>query len=93
MTRGPIVIEANASADEAEALLKTYRVTGLPVVGNGELDVVISHAATVHLAAREMIQRHIHRLVVIDDDGGPVGVVTPLDLLRLLVDAPSPSAA
>lgn len=127
MTRDPIVIGADASAEEAEALLKRNRVTGLPVVLGDELVGVISqtdlvvarssamigsnwarlrvrhlmsapavtvHAsATVHLAAREMVQRHIHRLVVIDDDGRPVGVVTPLDLLRSLVEAPSRSAA
>jgi CBS domain-containing protein len=39
-------------------------------------------------AAREMLSRHIHRLVVVGDDGAPVGVVTPLDLLRSLLEDP-----
>jgi len=50
--------------------------------------VSVHVGATIRLAAREMVSRHIHRLVVTDDDGIPVGVVTPLDLLRSLLDAP-----
>ena len=127
MTANPIVIDPDAPIETAEALLKTHRVTGLPVVTAGVLlgvvsqtDLVVAHAsamiganwrrlrvrhvmtapavtvhaaATVRLAAREMVQRHIHRLVVIDDGGRPVGVVTPLDLLRSLVATPGPDAA
>jgi predicted transcriptional regulator len=37
-----------------------------------------------------MLARHIHRLVVIADDGAPIGVVTPLDLLRSLIEDPDP---
>ncbi len=48
--------------------------------------VTIHASGTVRWAAREMLRRHIHRLVVLGDDGAPVGVVTPLDLLRSLVD-------
>lgn len=126
MTADPIVIDPDAPIEDAEAMLKTHRVTGLPVVAGGELvgvvsqtDLVVAHSsamiganwqrlrvrhvmsapavtvhagATVHLAAREMVQRHIHRLVVIDDAGRPIGVVTPLDLLRSLVAAPGPHA-
>jgi CBS domain-containing protein len=51
--------------------------------------VTVHVGATIRLAAREMVSRHIHRLVVTDDDGIPVGVVTPLDLLRSLLEAPS----
>lgn len=47
--------------------------------------VTVHAAATVRFAARQMVVRHIHRLVVTDDDGRPVGVVTPLDLLRAVV--------
>ena len=32
MTLDPVVIDPDASAAEAERLLKTYRVSGLPVV-------------------------------------------------------------
>jgi CBS domain-containing protein len=122
MTLDPIAIEPEAPAAEAEALLKTYRVTGLPVVSDDRLVGVVSqsdlmvarssemiganwdrlrvrhlmtapavtvHAsATVGFAAREMLTRHIHRLVVVDDDGAPIGVVTPLDLLRAMLEDP-----
>ena len=122
MTLDPVVIDPDASAAEAERLLKTYRVSGLPVVRAGEVvgvlsqsDLVVArssemisanwprlrvrhlmsspavtiHAgATIRLAAHEMLARHIHRLVVIADDGAPIGVVTPLDLLRSILEDP-----
>jgi CBS domain-containing protein len=122
MTIDPIVITSSALASEAERLLKTYRVSGLPVVDDGALVGVISqsdflvarssemmsghwdrllvrhlmstpavdiHAtATVRYAARQMVARHIHRLVVVDDEGTPIGVVTTLDLLRPLLAEP-----
>jgi CBS domain-containing protein len=126
MTADPITIGPDASASEAEALLKTYRVSGLPVVERKQLIGVISqsdlmvarssemigaawdrmrvrhlmttpavtvHAgATVAMAARQLLLRHIHRLVVTDDAGNPVGVVTPLDLLRSFLDDPDAAA-
>lgn len=122
MTLDPITIEPGASASEAETLMKTYRVSGLPVVDRGELagvisqtDLMVAHSsemigahwdrmlvrhlmtapavtvhssATVAMAARQLVLRHIHRLVVIDDEGHPIGVVTPLDLLRSLIEDP-----
>jgi CBS domain-containing protein len=122
MSTDPITIEPDATASEAEELLKTYRVGGLPVVDGGELigvisqaDLMVAHSsemigahwermlvrhlmsspavtvhakATVAAAARQLILRHIHRLVVVDDDGHPVGVITPLDLLRSILDDP-----
>lgn len=125
MTIDPIVVDPEAMASEAERLLKTYRVSGLPVVEAAEVkgvisqsDLMVAHssemiganwdrlrvrhlmsspAVTVHAdatvveAAREMLARHIHRLVVVDDDGAPVGVVTPLDLLRSLLEDPDPA--
>jgi CBS domain-containing protein len=125
MTIDPIVVHPEAMASEAERLLKTYRVSGLPVVDEGEVkgvisqvDLMVAHssemiganwdrlrvrhlmsapAVTVHAdatvadAAREMLSRHIHRLVVVDDAGAPVGVVTPLDLLRSILDDPDPA--
>jgi CBS domain-containing protein len=48
--------------------------------------VTVHADATVPHAARLMLSRHIHRLVVVADDGSPIGVVTPLDLLRVLVE-------
>ena len=47
-------------------------------------------AITVHAgtsserAAELMISRHIHRVVVVDDEDAPIGVVSALDLLRLI---------
>jgi CBS domain-containing protein len=125
MTLDPVVIDPDATAAEAESMLKTYRVSGLPVVRTGEAIGVISQsdlvvarssgmiaanwprlrvrhlmsspAVTVHVdasvrqAAHEMLARHIHRLVVIADDGAPIGVVTPLDLLRSILEDPEDS--
>jgi len=127
MTIDPIVIEPEEMAAEAERLLKTYRVSGLPVVAGGEVVGVISQsdlmtahssemiganwdrlrvrhlmsapAVTVHAeatiadASHLMLSRHIHRLVVVDDDGAPVGVVTPLDLLRSILADPDPAVS
>ncbi|HET7685540.1 MAG TPA: CBS domain-containing protein [Candidatus Limnocylindria bacterium] len=120
MTLDPITISPDEPAHEAERILKTYRVSGLPVVDGGVVIGVLSQTdlltarsselisgnwarlrvrhlmthpamtvdatATVTGAARQMIDHHIHRLVVVDDAGGAIGVVTPLDLLRALLD-------
>jgi CBS domain-containing protein len=128
MTIDPVVIEADAPATDAERLLKTHRVSGLPVVEGGVTVGVISRtdlmvarssqmisgnwprmrvqhlmsapAITVHVgttpvrAAELMVTRHIHRVVVVDDEDAPIGVVSALDLLRLLPGAerwPPPS--
>lgn len=122
MTIDPVVIRADAPASEAERLLKTYRVSGLPVVsGNAAIGVIsqtdmvvarssgmisgnwekvlVRHlmttpAVTVHTgttlarAAQLMVTRHIHRLVVVDDEDAPIGVVSSLDLLRVLLKDP-----
>lgn len=127
MTLDPIVVSPEAAAGEAERLLKTYRISGLPVVADGELvgvlsqsDIVVarsspmigSHwdrlrvrhlmstpAVTVHAtatagyAASLMVTRHIHRLVVVGDNGTPVGVVTSLDLLRSMLSDPDPAVS
>lgn len=128
MTAGPVVIGPDEPASEAERLLKTHRVSGLPVVDNGAVIGMISltdlmvarssamiggnwprlrvrhlmsspaisvHAATsASRAAELMVKRHIHRLVVIDNEDAPIGVLTTLDLLGLLVrdqDAAEPA--
>ncbi len=116
MTLDPITIGSDQPASDAERLLKTYRVSGLPVVDGDELVGVISQAdlmvarssemigvnwdrmrvrhlmthpaisihqtATLAHAAKLMIRHHIHRLVVVSDEGQPIGVLTTLDLLR-----------
>jgi CBS domain-containing protein len=120
MTIDPVTISIDAPAVDAERLLKTYRISGLPVMEGDVLAGVISQTdllaarsselisgnwerlrvrhlmtrppltvnqtASVRSAARRMIDQHIHRLVVVDDESVPVGVITPLDLLRSLLD-------
>jgi CBS domain-containing protein len=120
MTIDPVTISADESAGEAERLLKTYRISGLPVMEGDALVGVISQTdllsarsselisanwerlrvrhlmtrppltvtttSSIKAAARRMIDHHIHRLVVLDEGDVPVGVITPLDLLRSLLD-------
>ena len=122
MSIDPVIIGADAPVVEAERLLKTYRVSGLPVVGGDVTIGVISQtdlevarssglmrgtwervlvrhlmttpAVTVHTgtslarAAQLMVTRHIHRLVVVDEEDAPIGVVSSLDLLRALLKDP-----
>jgi predicted transcriptional regulator len=38
-------------------------------------------------AARLMCQNHIHRLVVLDSEGRPVGMITALDIVSALINA------
>lgn len=124
MTIDPVVIGVDAQASEAERLLKTYRVSGLPVVSGGvtvgvisQTDLVVARssamisgnwarllvrhlmttpAVTVHAgtslarAAHLMVTRYIHRLVVVDDEDSPIGLVSALDLLRALLTDPEP---
>jgi CBS domain-containing protein len=125
MSVDPIVIDAESPITEAELLLKSYRISGLPVVQDGILVGVISQtdllnarsseliganwdrvrvrhlmsrpAVTVHLntgverAARLMLEQHIHRLVVVDEEEEPIGVVTSTDLLRTLLPDEDPA--
>lgn len=120
MTIDPVVIGSEQPVSEAERLLKTYRVSGLPVVEDGatvgvisQVDILVARSSelisgnwsrlrvrhimstppvTVHIeadvlgAARLMLDRHIHRLVVVDSQDRPIGVITPLDILRILLD-------
>lgn len=121
MSTEPVVVDHEALASEAELLLRSYRISGLPVVENATLVGVISQtdllnarsseligenwdrvrvrhlmtrpAVTVHIAssvehaARLMLDRHIHRLVVVDDNDEPIGVITTSDLLRVTLGA------
>jgi CBS domain-containing protein len=47
----------------------------------------ISQTATLINAARVLCREHIHRLVIIDSDERPVGMVSSLDLVAALVAA------
>jgi CBS domain-containing protein len=125
MSVDPITVDAESSITDAELLLKSYRISGLPVVSDGALVGVISQtdllsarsseliganwervrvrhlmtrpAVTVHLntsverAARLMLERHIHRLVVVDEEELPIGVLTSTDLLRTLLPDEDPA--
>jgi CBS-domain-containing membrane protein len=41
----------------------------------------------IRFAARRMVETGAHRLVVVDDSGALVGIITPMDVLRGLVEA------
>ena len=48
-------------------------------------DVVTMYADDPAMAAvSEMAHREIHRIVVLDEDSKPVGIVTPMDVVRAL---------
>ncbi len=47
----------------------------------------INHMASLVNAARVMCREHIHRLVIIDEDERPVGMVSSLDLVAAMVAA------
>jgi predicted transcriptional regulator len=119
MTADPVVVDQDAPIADAEMLLRSYRISGLPVLEDGTLVGVISQtdilnarsseligsnwnrvrvrhlmtrpAMTVHMdatvddAARRMLDEHVHRLVVVDASGYPIGVVTTSDLLRSIL--------
>lgn len=124
MTIDPIVVSIDATVEEAEALLRTHRISGLPVVDlSGRLIGVISqtdllylaaptiqalirhHATglrvgevmsvppvtidsteTIRDAARRMDEQRLHRLVVVDDHGRPVGVISAMDFVALAAE-------
>lgn len=61
MTIDPIVVSTDAPLEEAEALMRRHRVTGLPVVDlSGRLVGVISQTDLLHLAtpAVQALVRH-----------------------------------
>jgi CBS domain-containing protein len=127
MTIDPVTVDAGAPIKEAETLLSTYRIRGVPVVDQGHLvgvlsqtdlltaheiemiasnwdrlevrhlmtapAVTIDETATLAEAARVMVDRHIHRLVVLGNDGAtPIGVLTTTDLLTGILDADTEAA-
>jgi CBS domain-containing protein len=50
--------------------------------------VTVHTGTTLARAAQLMVTRHIHRLVVVDDEDAPIGVISSLDLLRVLLKDP-----
>lgn len=48
-------------------------------------DVITLYADDPAMAAvSEMAKREIHRIVILDEDSKPVGIVTPMDVVRAL---------
>lgn len=59
-----------------------------PVVCVGDLmtedPLMVSPDLSVGAVARLMVQRRVHRVVVADDGGFPLGIITTMDLLNAL---------
>ena len=49
--------------------------------------VAVQRDTSLSRAARLMIERHIHRVVIVDAEQRPVGIVSSLDLLRPIVES------
>lgn len=124
MSLDPVAVEATASIEEAETLLREHRITGLPVVDEDERLVgVISQTDLLYLAipsvralihhkdrgirvgevmstppvtidataplveaAQVMDRGHLHRLVVVDGHGRPIGVLAAMDFVALAAE-------
>jgi CBS domain-containing protein len=76
-----------AGTPSIEAALRN-RPSGLRV---GELmsspALTVSLSATVHEAACRMREARVHRLVAVDDNGHPVGVLSAMDFVTLFADS------
>ena len=46
--------------------------------------------ASIQEAARLMLTEHVHRIMVTDEEGGPMGVVSSFDFVRLVAETPPP---
>jgi predicted transcriptional regulator len=44
--------------------------------------ISISENATVSEASQRLVQSHIHRLLVVSDDGSPLGILSTTDIIR-----------
>jgi CBS domain-containing protein len=125
MSLDPIVTSVDATVEEAQELLHTNRITGLPVMDDGgnlvgvlsQSDLVwgpglhvttllrrkpsglrvgelmTSPAVTVTMdtpvteAARVMLQNRVHRVVAVDGQGRPIGVLSATDFVTLAAEA------
>ena len=124
MTLDPVTIRVDDSVEEAERLLASYRISGLPVIDAvgrlvgvlsrsdllleggppmgrllrghtsglrvGELmsspPVTVGLSTSVMEAARMMVDEEVHRLVIVDEHGAPIGVLSATDYVRLVAD-------
>jgi CBS domain-containing protein len=46
--------------------------------------VTVTPAISIRDVARIMIDAHVHRVIVVDDDQRPIGIVSSTDLLAVL---------
>jgi len=44
--------------------------------------ITIQENATVRAAAQKLLDSHIHRLLVVDEDGKPLGILSTTDIIR-----------
>ena len=44
--------------------------------------ITIPEDATVKAAAQKLLDGHIHRLLVVDEDGRPLGILSTTDIIR-----------
>lgn len=124
MTIDPFVVGVDAPIEEAERLIRTNQVSGLPVTdADGTLVGVVSQTDFVHLdnpdvrglirnrpngirvgevmsrppvtvamttplleAASTMIRERIHRVVVVDGEQRPIGVLSAMDFVELYAE-------
>ena len=83
--------------DKVGHFLCSHRPSGLYSIDEVRHDLVRSHmspaaqtmdqSAPLLMAARCMCEEHVHRLIVIDVSGAPVGILTSLDLIAAMVSA------
>ena len=63
-----------------------YHRADLPAVQARDVmtpDVIsISEGATVEEASRKLVESHIHRLLVVSEDGKPLGILSTTDIIR-----------
>lgn len=88
ITAAPVVDEEHRPVGVVS--LRDLVGTGGPAVGD-RMSAPVATAArddAIEDAGRELARSDRHRLVVVDDDGRAVGVVSALDLLRASLDVP-----
>lgn len=69
-------------AGRTETAISTQRAPGDPVRRHMTTDLVTADPETsIGDLARRMIDGHIHRLIVVDEAGRPVGIVSGTDIL------------
>lgn len=70
----------NAHRADGNLHLKTAKEVMTPTL------FAVKETDSVRAAAKRMVETGSHRLIVTDDEGKVVGIVTPMDVLRALMD-------